>query len=340
MNTQTAHPTGAQMHDHLRPEHGETYRTGTVFRKSQGAYAVQVGDAIVTCALSALLRKHLVYPTADPNSIPRYEVVEVKDIRVVDPVAIGDEVAFITAAEDGRGLIKEVLPRRNRLARITSGRKPLEQVIVANVDQMLAVFAAAQPAPKWNLLDRYLVTAEAADIPAIICITKYDLVRDDDLERDLAVYEAAGYRVLRSSATTGAGIDAMRAALTGQRSVLVGKSGVGKTTLLNAIQPGLGLRVQAVNAVTTKGRHTTTHLEMFTLDGGGQVVDTPGMREFALLDVDYDLALLFPEMRPYVGQCKFSANCTHDSEPGCAIKAAVEAGTISARRYQSYLKLR
>ena len=154
------------------------------------------------------------------------------------------------------------------------------------------------------------------------------------------MYEQIGYRVILTSAATGAGIDQCKHAIIGNVSVFTGKSGVGKTSLLNAIQPGLGLRVNEVSGKTGKGKHTTSHLEMFGLDEGGSVADTPGMREFALWNVhDRELASLFPDMRPFLGACRFGAGCSHTHEPGCAVKAAVEAGAISARRHASYTKL-
>jgi ribosome biogenesis GTPase len=320
---------------------------GIVFKKSQGSYFVRADGRAVTCAISNRLRKVLVYPTAAPTSL-RHRVQAVKDIQTVDPVAVGDVVRFADGGHD-TGLITEVLPRRNKLVRRSAvpvpGAHAFEQVIVANVDQVVAVMAAAEPAPKWELLDRYLAAAEAAGVSSVICITKTDLLDDlDDAEKLLAEaenYRRLGYPIALVSATAGVGVDEFEAVLRGRLSVFVGKSGVGKTTLLNAIQPGLGLRVNEVNRVTGKGKHTTTHLEMFDLDFGGQVVDTPGMREFGLWQFDdEELAQAFTEMRPYLGACKFGADCTHDHEPGCAVKAAVEAGAISPRRYRSYLRLR
>jgi len=267
-------------------------------------------------------------------------VVAVKDIRTVDPVAVGDEVAYHEAA-DGTGVITEVLPRRNKLSRKAAGAKPLEQVIVANLDQMVAVVAAAQPPPKWRLLDRYLADAESLEIPALVCIAKMDLVDEDDFVKDVKVYRELGYSTVLTSAITGRGLDELKAALKDKVSVLLGKSGVGKTTLLNAVQPDLGLAVQELSDKTGKGKHVTSHLEMFELGFGGFIVDTPGMREFGLWQADeVDIAWLFREMRPYVGQCKFGASCTHSYEPGCAVKDAVAAGKVTERRYDSFLRLR
>jgi len=249
--------------------------------------------------------------------------------------------------EGGTGLIQEVLPRSSRLSRREAAgphrHHVLEQVIVANVDQVVAVMSAAQPPPKWNLLDRYLVSAESLGLEALICLTKMDLAQADaDLAAEIGLYRQIGYRVMETSVITGEGIADLRGALHGKLSVFIGKSGVGKSSLLNAIQPGLGLRIGEVSQLTGKGRHTTTELELFAVDNaGGKVADTPGMREYGLWDVEgLDLAEFFPEMRPLLGTCRFKLDCTHQSEPGCAIRAAVAEGRIAARRYASMLGLR
>ncbi len=313
---------------------------GVVYRKTTGHYTVHTNGREIDCELSSLIRKQLIYPIADPTSL-RHNVREVREIEHADPVAIGDRVRFI-AAGDGTGLINEVLPRRSRLSRPAPGYGANEQVIVANVDRVIPVFAAASPTPKWGLLDRYLVSAESSEIPALIVVTKLDLAGPDrKLDEALDIYRRIGYPVRMVSAVTGEGLDKLRQELHGRTSVLVGKSGVGKTTLLNALQPGLGLRVKEVGrGGQGKGRHTTTHLEMFDLDFGGALVDTPGMREFGLWDVrGGDLALLFPEMAGYVGRCRFGLSCRHNEEPGCAVRKAVMAGQVSPQRYQSYMRL-
>lgn len=239
-------------------------------------------------------------------------------------------------------MITEVLPRLSRLSRPAYARA-FEQVIASNVDLVLPVFAVADPTPKWGLLDRYLVSAESSKLPVLIVITKLDLAwKNKSFESDLEAYRQAGYEIQFVSANTDEGMEELKQTLQGKVSVLVGKSGVGKTSLLNAIQPGLGLRVREVSqGEKGKGRHTTTHLEMFELDFGGAIVDTPGMREFGLWEVSgEDLAYYFPEMADYVGKCKFGLSCQHDAEPGCAIRRAVVAGAISPHRYKSYMNLR
>jgi ribosome biogenesis GTPase len=282
----------------------------------------------------------------------------VHEIQHVDPVAIGDRVRFIEAgnergviplastnSKEASGMIVEILPRASKLSRPATvpGQRVFEQVIVSNADQVLPVFSVANPTPRWGLLDRYLVSAEAAGLPALIVINKLDLAwKNPDFETEIETYRHIGYPVLLVSATTGQGIEELKHALQGKLSVMVGKSGVGKTSLLNAVQPGLGLRVNAVsNGELGKGRHTTTHYEMFELDFGGALADTPGIREFGLWDVSAEeLAYLFPEMAGHVGRCKFGLSCRHDREPGCAVRKAVMAGVISPYRYQSYMRLR
>ena len=314
---------------------------GIVYRKSTGHYRVRTDGRFIDCSISTKLRRVLLYPIADPASItPR--VMAVRQIDTVDPVAVGDLVRYIDAG-DGSGLISEVAERRSRLVRLAAGKKPLKQVIVANLDQVVAVMAAAQPDPKWNLLDRYLVSAESLDLPVVIVITKADLLTDSqpDFHKTLALYRELGYTVLLTSAAIGQGLPALQSLLHDRLSVLIGKSGVGKTSLLNALQPGLGLRVKAVSAKTGKGRHTTTSLEMVSLDHGGAVVDTPGMREFGVWGVTpEELAYFFPEMRPWIGLCRFGLSCSHSHEPGCAVKAAAYQGQIDPGRYESYLRLR
>jgi ribosome biogenesis GTPase len=320
--------------------------TGVVYKKTIGNYTVHTDGQAVVCELSNRIRKQLVYPIADPHNV-HHRVQKVVELDHMDPLAVGDEVRYIHA-EGSKGLIVELLPRRNKLTRrsavpkpIHHGAHPFEQIIVTNVDQVVCVMSAAQPEPKWNLLDRYLASAESAEVPALICITKLDLVngQEGELTEALEEFRRIGYACVLTSSVTLEGIDEIRSNLEGKTSALIGKSGVGKSALLNVLQPGLGLRVKEVNQATGKGRHTTTNLEMFALDNGGAIVDTPGTREFGLWNFDDDLALLFKEMQPLVGKCRFGLDCQHDEEPGCAIRQAVMDGRISPRRYQSYLQL-
>jgi ribosome biogenesis GTPase / thiamine phosphate phosphatase len=326
----------------------DTDNQGFVYKKTLGSYHVQADGRSIVCTISPRLRRELACTEAGSKDLGR-RACQVKTQEHGKTVVVGDVVRFVEV-EDGTGTIVEVLPRRNQLARRaarpSATAHAFEQVIVANLDQVVPVIAAAEPPPRWNLLDRYLVSAEAAGLPALVCITKLDLAQGKDGSIQAELWEAVeeyrriGYAVLLASAVTVEGIEELRQALAGRTSAFLGKSGVGKTSLLNALQPGLGLRVHAISQATGKGKHTTTHLEMFPLEPEGYVVDTPGIREFGLWDVHQDdLALFFPEMRPFAGRCRFGLDCRHDEEPGCAIRKAVMAGQISPRRYQSYLRL-
>ena len=308
---------------------------GVVIRKKLGEYLVESDGQVFTCSISNALRKDLVrFESAAESSRPTGRALGVAEITDVDPVAVGDIVDFVEGSEL-QGVIRQVHPRLNELTRAAAGRAPKRQVIVANVDQVVAIVAATEPDPNWQLLDRLLVTVEAADIPAVCCFTKIDLI--DDLPQ-VDVYTNIGYRTLRNSTVSGEGVDEFAELLRDNVSVLVGMSGVGKSSLLNAIEPGLGITVAEVSSGTGKGRHTTTHLEMHTLAGGGRVVDTPGVKYFGLWDIEPDdVELLFPEIRDRIGQCRFTSNCRHMAEPGCAVKEAVAGGDIASSRYDSYL---
>ncbi len=277
-----------------------------------------------------------------------------KERRDTDLIATGDRVK-VSIAEDGSATVEEVAERKRALARLAPSAKgrggrrwdrqgylsEREQVIVANPDEVVFVFSCADPEPHLRMLDRFLVGAEAQEIPAVICANKIDLVDGVAGGRELfGLYEEIGYPVIYTSAITGEGVDEIRTQLTGKLSVLAGPSGAGKSTLLNAMQPGLGLAAREVSQATGKGRHTTVVPELLPLEGGGWVADTPGIRAIALFDTDpEELDAYFPEIAPLVADCQFS-DCTHIVEPGCAVIAAVEAGQIHPERYESYAILR
>jgi ribosome biogenesis GTPase len=299
---------------------------GLVIRTQSGFFTVETPRGPIICQLRGKLKE------------------EYKD---TDLVAIGDRVT-VEALPDDTGIISAVDERERVLSRVapssavgTSAER--EQVIIANPDQAIFVFAAAQPAPHVRMLDRFLVAAEKAEIPEIrICVNKIDLVRKDlDTIHDLfSVYERIGYAVFFTSAKTGQGIEQVRAALVGKLSVFTGPSGVGKTSLLNAIEPDLGRRVNQVSQATTKGRHTTRYSELVALSGGGYIADTPGIRAISPWDVEPDeLDAYFIEIAPHVAECKFP-DCTHLHEPGCGVLAALERGEITEERYDSYVRLR
>ncbi len=329
----------------MQTDNNTTYAVGVVYKKNLGHYEVHHHEESILCEASSKLWKQ--FNTSHTARKGKRRVKNVTE-KHMDPIAIGDRVSYMPT-EQGRGMILNVLPRTNYLARQSAkpmpGAHAFEQVIAANIDQVVPVFAAAKPNPRWHLLDRYLVTAESYEIPALIVITKSDLVRDqpeeDELLAMMAQYRDIGYDTLLTSALESIGINAFRQKMKGKRSVLVGQSGVGKTSLLNALEPDLGLRVKAVNDTTGKGRHTTTHLEMFPLAVGGAIIDTPGIREFGIHGLeDEDIAFFFPEIRAVLGQCKFGMSCQHDQEPGCAVREAVMDGRISPYRYKSFLRIR
>jgi len=250
-------------------------------------------------------------------------------------VTTGDRVVF-RPSHDDEGMIERVEPRHGELSREARGRR---HVICANVDQLAIVCSAAEPYLKPNLIDRFLVTAEKQHIPPIVCITKVDLVDMAGLEPLVGVYSQMGYTVLLLSTVTGQGIDWLRRMLVDRETVFTGQSGVGKSSLLNAVEPGLGLRVSSVSADSQKGRHTTTTARLVRLEQSGYVVDTPGIRQMQLWDVSpEEIAGYFRDLRPFVSQCRFP-DCTHRHEVGCAVKDAVADDLVDARRYESYVHL-
>ena len=240
--------------------------------------------------------------------------------------------------------IATILPRRSKLARRAPGGGQGERVVAANVDQVVVVFAAMKPEPHPRMLDRFLVIAEANDLAARIIINKVDLLTEAAARERFAAYERAGYPMHYTSAKSGHGLAALRATLAGRRSVLTGPSGVGKSSLLNALFPGAHLRVGEISESVNKGRHTTVGAVMLPLpaaDGdAGYVIDTPGLREIGLWELaPRELDRCFPELRGLRDECRF-ADCRHVAEPDCAVRRAVESGALSAPRYDSYLKLR
>ena len=250
-------------------------------------------------------------------------------------LAAGDEVLF-RPADNNEGIIERIEPRHGILCRTSRGR---QHIMVANVDLMLIVSSAAEPNLKPNLIDRLLVTAEKSRIKPLICINKIDLVDAARLQPLLGVYGQMGYQVFQLSATKGIGIEILRSFVTNRRSVVVGQSGVGKSSLLNAIEEGLDLKVRTVSAESEKGRHTTTAARLIPLSIGGFIVDTPGIRQFQLWDViPEEVAGFYRDLRPFVSHCRFP-DCTHVHEAECAVKDAVADGLVDARRYESYCQI-
>ncbi len=253
-------------------------------------------------------------------------------------LAIGDHVRVRTLGS-GRGAIEEILPRRTKLSRRAAGPNPREHVVAANVDQVVIVSSLASPPLNLNLVDRYLVAAGQGGLESVICVNKIDLADHTAVTGQLRSYAQLGIPVLWSSAKTGAGIDALRRQLAGRVSVFAGKSGTGKSALLNAVEPGLCLRSGEISSATGKGRHTTAASTLLGLSVGGFVIDTPGIRAYTLWDVDpLHLDRHFPEFGPHRAGCRF-ADCTHSHEPDCAVKEAAASGAIDSRRYESYTRI-
>lgn len=293
------------------------FLSGLIVRAQSGFFTVETGEGAVVCGLRGRIKR---------------------GPRTGDLAAVGDRVRVRRLA-DGSGVIEEVEPRRRAIVRLDP--RPLgvyQQILLANPDQAVFVFACAQPRPRLRMLDRFLVVAEKQRIPAIVVANKIDLA--DDPRKIFGMYEDIGYRVIYLSAKTAAGMDELRAVLADKISALAGPSGAGKSSLLNALQPGLGLAVNEVSAAMGKGKHTTVTRQLIPLPGGGYVADTPGWKSLALWDTEpEEMDAYFPELAPLVAECQFS-DCTHEHEPGCAVRAALEAGKIHPERYESYLRLR
>ncbi len=299
---------------------GEGLHRGIVVAM-RGLYAdVDDGRCIRPCTVRRILRTRL--------------------IEERHPVTVGDHVCFRIETKTDHaaqeGVIESVDARKGVLRRRARRRI---QAIVANVDQVIIVSSAREPTPKPNLIDRYIVASLAGDIAPVICMNKIDLDADDSASVALERYDNLGYPVLRTSAITGEGIDKLRETLAGKASVIAGQSGVGKSSLLNAIQPGLRLRVGDIIEQIGKGRHTTSIATLIRLEVGGYVVDTPGIRSFDLSIIPRsEFEAYFVEFVEHVADCKFP-DCTHTHESDCAVKAAVERGDIHPDRYESYIQM-
>lgn len=267
----------------------------------------------------------------------------IKGIRTTNPVAVGDRVTVGDPAPDGTAYITAIAPRRNYIIRRASNLSKEAHIIAANVDRAMLVATLAHPTTSTNFIDRFLATASAYDVPAILVINKVDLLADEE-DRELLdavayLYSSIGYEVATVSAKTGEGMDRLRELLHDRITLVSGNSGVGKTTLINELIPGLDLRTAEISAVHDQGMHTTTFSELFRLPGGGAIIDTPGVRGFGTIDFDkYEVAHYFPELFEESKHCRFG-NCTHTHEPGCAVLRAIDEGRIAQSRYASYLSI-
>ena len=302
---------------------------GLVIRTTGSWYRVLQGEACVDCRLRGNYR--------------------LRGNKQTNPVAVGDRVLF-ALEEDGTGVIHEVQDRRNYIVRRATKLSKQTHVIAANIDLLCIVATLGLPRTSTGFIDRLLVTAEAYHIPAAILFNKSDLLEDEELkamQRELTdLYRSVGYTVLEVSALTGSGLDEVKRLIAGKTVLFSGHSGVGKSALLNAVSPGLGLRVGEISDWSLKGRHTTTFAEIhpITIADGSRpavtyLIDTPGIKEFGMVDFTaQELSHFFPEMRAVLHDCHF-ANCTHRHEPQCAVLQAVNDGRISPERYRNYLSI-
>ncbi len=293
--------------------------TATVVRATGSWYDVLHDGETVRCRIRGRLR--------------------LKGVRSTNPVVVGDEVAC-EADEGGDYVIADILPRRNYVIRRASNLSKESHIIAANVDQALLMASLRSPETPTEFVDRFLVTCEAYKVPVTILLSKLDLQDAEAVAEFRAVYEGAGYRVLEVSVREGRGVEEVRELLAGRTTLVSGNSGVGKSTLIQAIDPSLDIRTGEISESHHKGRHTTTFSTMYPLAGGGAVIDTPCIKGFGLIDIDEaELWHYFPEMMRVAPACRFY-NCTHTHEPGCAVTEAVKAGEIAWPRYESYLKIR
>ena len=296
----------------------ETLR-GRIIKSQSGFYAVQTADGVYVSQLRGRLKR---------------------GPRLGDVVAVGDWVN-ISDLGGGNAVIETIEPRQRMISRLDPRPQGVyQQILIANPDQAFFVFACQNPEPHLGMVDRFLVIAEKQNLPAVIIANKVDLVGLEAARSIFGHYEPLGYPVLYTSVKTGEGVQVLRDSLIGNVSLFSGPSGVGKSSLLNAIQPGLRLSASHVSEATGKGRHTTVVRELLPVIGGGYVADTPGLKALALWDIEpEELDGYFPEMRAIVDQCAFS-DCTHVHEPGCAVLSALERGQIHPVRYASYYKMR
>jgi ribosome biogenesis GTPase len=299
---------------------------GTIVKSTGSWYNVRLSDGrIVPCRIRGKFR--------------------LEGMRLTNPVAMGDEVKLEWGEEEEEivGTIKEILPRRNYVVRQSPRRKHDLHLLASNVDQALLVVTIVEPKLKQGFIDRFLLMTEPYDIPTAIAFNKADLYDEGDLsvfEYLKEIYQAIGYSVLLTSAVSGAGLEAFRQILKDKTTLISGQSGVGKSTLINAIQPHLDLRTQDLSGYLGKGQHTTTFAEMHALDFGGKLIDTPGIKTLSFNHLEpADVAHNFREFFALSEACKFGGNCLHRDEPGCAVKAAVEEGLVSELRYFNYLQL-
>jgi ribosome biogenesis GTPase len=334
-----------------------TTLTGVVLNGTHGIYDVHSEDGVYRCTLRGKLKKAFAQALSAKNaakirpqankmflSSRRIERIDKRDSAenpLPTRLSVGDYVKF-RRLDEHTGLIEEILPRQSELVRkdaSSNARKIVQQTMLANLDQVVLVFAVAQPEPHFGLLDRYLTICESAQLRAVVCLNKADLAHDTSVEESAELYAGLGYTVIWTSTVTEQGIEELRSLLKDHTSLFSGPSGVGKSSLVNVIEPGMAIRTGLVSDATGKGRHTTTGSQLYPLSGGGWLADSAGIRALAAWNIlPEELASCFVEFRPYLGECEYT-DCTHIEEEGCAIIQAVEDGVIDESRYRSYMRI-
>ena len=294
---------------------------GTVVKSTGNEYTVRTAEGSLTlCKLRGQFR--------------------LRGIKSTNPIAVGDHVHYLPDSGQGYGTITEIAPRKNYISRKSVNLSKVTHLLAANIDSLFLMVTPCKPRTPLGFIDRFLTAAESFRIESTLVFNKTDLYSRDDWVQAgqlQEVYRRIGYRCLSVSALTGEGLEELKDCMRGKVSLVGGQSGVGKSTLINAISPGLNLKTSPISDSYEKGKHTTTFAEMFPLAFGGDIIDTPGIKEFGLIQYEKEeVGHYFPEMLSLLEQCRFS-NCTHTHEPGCAVKAAVEVGEIAPSRYRNYL---
>ena len=293
---------------------------GLVIRNTGSSYDIEKNDgSIVSCRIKGKFR--------------------IKGIRTTNPVSVGDRVEFVVGENSEEGLITNILPRKNYIIRRSINLSKEAHILATNLDNMFLVATLTQPVTSLEFIDRLLVTSELYNIPATIILNKVDLLDKEEIEEFVSLYNKIGYDVITSSTVTGEGIEEIKQQMDGKISLFSGNSGVGKSTIIKAILPHLDIKIGEVSVAHNTGKHTTTFSQMFNIGKNSYLVDTPGVKSFGLLGVDKsELSRYFPEMFAISPECQFN-NCTHNHEPKCAVKTAVESGDIPTSRYESYLSM-
>jgi len=336
--------------------------TGVVLSGTHGIYDVHTEDGILRCTLRGKLKKafaraHSAKAVSQLRASQQHanrivssrhfshtERIEKRDSSaqpLPTRLSVGDYVK-LRKIDEHTGLIEEILPRQSELSRKDSGsteKRIIQQTLLANLDQVIIVFAVVQPEPHFGLLDRYLAICEAAQVSPLICVNKTDLSHTSRVEEEADLYQRLGYRVIWTSSQNGAGIEQLRELLKNHTSLFTGPSGVGKSSLVNVLEPGMALRTGLISDATGKGKHTTTGSQLYPLSGGGWLADSAGIRALAAWNIaPEDLAACFIDFHPYLDECLYG-DCSHIEEEGCAIIQAVDDGHIDERRYRSYVRM-